>query len=104
MRTALRVPRLLLLPLLAAAACSQDTSIHTEIVPLAPGEFYNLSWGGTQTERFYAVARPGTPDSRTPHAALIAPDLKVPCSLGDDISIYRPLLPRSKSKYVLGAP
>lgn len=94
----------LLLLLLAAAACAEAQPVRTEIVPLAEGEFYGANWGGSQLQRFYAVARPGMPSARTAEAVLVSPEHEAPCSLGDDVASYLALQPRSAAKYVLGSP
>lgn len=94
------------LGLLASAAsllaCTQDTAIRTETLALAAGEFYAVEWGGTQLERFYAVARPNTLD--THEAVLISPEQDEPCSLGNDVAGYSLLQPQTQNKYVIGSP
>jgi hypothetical protein len=87
-----------------ATACTDDASIRTEVVPLASGNYYGVSWGGSQLQRFFAVARPGVPTDRTPVAKLISPEHSEPCTLGDDIWNYIPLQPRTAGKYVVGSP
>lgn len=89
------------------AACQQDQSVQTEIVPIAKGDFYSLTWGATQVDRFYSVVRTA-PVSRTtnptPEALLISPNHDKPCSLGDDVNRITALKPRLLSKYALGSP
>jgi len=93
-----------ILTLLFAAACSPETEVQTATVPIADGAFYGIRWGGTQVERFYSVARPGLPESRTPKAVLMSPEHAEPCDLGDDIWSYSLITPRTAGKYVIGAP
>jgi hypothetical protein len=93
--------------LCSLAACQQDQSVRTEIVPIARGDFYSLTWGATQVDRFYSVVRtaPASRDENpTPEALLISPNHDQPCSLGDDIWSITALRPRLLSKYALGSP
>jgi hypothetical protein len=93
--------------LCSLAACQQDQSVRTEIVPIAKGDFYSLTWGATQVERFYSVVRTSAYDrttNPTPEALLISPNHDEACSLGDDISSVSALKPRLLSKYALGSP
>jgi hypothetical protein len=87
---------------LGLAACSGDGHpIRVESIDLADGDYYELAWGGTQEERFYAVARRGAPDGEPVIWTANRPE---PCSLGDQVAEYRPVTPRGAGKYVVGAP
>jgi hypothetical protein len=84
------------------AACgAEGHPILVENVDLADGDYYGLAWGGTQVERFYAVARRGAPNGEV---VVISPEHEEPCSLGDQVAAYQVVTPRLASKYVVGAP
>jgi hypothetical protein len=89
---------------LASGACGTDEVVSLETVDLADGEFYGLSWGGTQVERFHVLARPGPRGETDPDSlVLISPQHEEPCDLGK-VQRYYTQQPRSGSKYVLGSP
>lgn len=81
-------------------ACTDDVAITTGTVPLATGAFYDLHWGGTQIERFFALAR--SMDSH--EMMVISPEHKEPCSLGDDVAGTWVMQPQTQAKYVIGSP
>jgi hypothetical protein len=83
-------------------ACTDDAAITTGTLPLAEGNFYDLHWGGTQIERFFAIARADAPSSR--NVMLISPEHKEPCSLGDQVAGTWVMQPQSSAKYVIGSP
>jgi hypothetical protein len=91
--------------IVGAAACGgADSDVRLEILELATGEYYGLSWGGTQVERFHVVAREGDPADADARAVIVSPQRTPPCELGDNVSRYLPLQPRSAAKYVIGSP
>src|ERR1700754_3912222 len=84
----------MLVPLLTTAASScqyTDEAVRTEIVPLAEGEYHGTRWGGTQVERFYAVAWKGPPDAPDGSAVIVSPEHAEPCNLGTTVSRYTSL-------------
>ena len=84
------------------AACSEEGHpIRVESIDLAEGDYYELNWGGTQEERFYAVARRGAPDGEY---VVVSPEHEEPCSLGDDIAGILALKPLNAGKYVVRSP
>lgn len=88
-----------------AAACGvADSDVRLEILELATGEYYGLSWGGTQVERFHVVAREGDPADDHARTVIVSPQRTPPCELGDKVSRYLPFQPRSAAKYVIGSP
>ena len=93
---------------LLAAACapSDESDIFTEVIPLARGEFYQLSWSGTQQERFWVMAQAGTPAKPSGAIMLISPENAEPCRLdgAPGTRYLRPLQPRTAGKYVVGSP
>jgi hypothetical protein len=97
------------LTLAIVGACGNESNqIRTESLLLAKGEFFDLSWGGTQLERFYTVARAGVPtgtDADANAAAnVVAGAPAQPCELGASVQRYLPLAPRTSGKYVIGSP
>ncbi|MET0389091.1 MAG: hypothetical protein ABW321_24170 [Polyangiales bacterium] len=81
-----------------------DDTIRTETLRLASGDFAQLTWGGTQLERFYVLARPNTPEGPGPGVMLVSPENETPCVLGESVASYIALQPRLASKYVIGSP
>ena len=81
-----------------------DSSVSTEIVPLAEGEYHGARWGGTQVERFYTVAWNGPPDAPDGSAVIVSAEHEKPCNLGTSVSRYTSIRPQTASKYVIGSP
>lgn len=87
--------------MIGATACAdEEHAISVETVELASGEYYGLSWGGTQVERFHVLAHSGTRDGEI---VIASPELATPCSLGR-LATYLPLRPMNAGNYVLGSP
>jgi hypothetical protein len=93
---------------IAALTCAceavDDSSVSTEIVPLAEGEYHGARWGGTQVERFYTVAWNGPPSAPDGSAVIVSAEHEKPCNLGTSVSRYTSIRPQTASKYVIGSP
>jgi hypothetical protein len=86
-----------------AVACGdvEDTQFRADTLELAAGDYYGLTWGGTQDERFFVVARKGASDG---DAVVLSPPDRTPCSLGGVARYNGPLQPRTSGRSALGSP
>ena len=90
----------------AARAPKNKSDISADEISLAKGEFYSLSWSGTQQERFWVMAHGGTPANPSGTMLVVSPDNAQPCTLdgGAGARYLRPLQPRTSGRYVVGSP